>query len=87
MMYQTIGDRIEVIGVYQQSGQPAHFVPKKFKWRGNVYPISEITLVSDVKDGGVRQRLYSVMAGGNVYRLMFNRDDEVWELAEVWYEG
>jgi len=81
-MYQLIGDRIEVAGVYQR----AKFVPKKFKWKQRVYPISEVTLSSDTKDGGVTKRLYSVVSQGNVYRLSFDRDHEEWLLDEVWYE-
>lgn len=81
-MYQPIHDHISVVGVYESG----IFTPKKFKWRNKVLVISEITLSSNVKDGGVKKRLYSVVAGGNVYRLTFNRDQENWILDEVWYE-
>ncbi len=43
-------------------------------------------MVTELKDGGVRQRLYSVVVGPNVYRLLFNRDTEEWWLEEVWCE-
>lgn len=82
-MYQPINEKISVVGIYDQS----QFTPKKFKWRGRVYPISEITLTADTKDGGVRNRLYSVVAEANVYRIKFNRDSEAWLLEEVWYES
>jgi len=81
-MYQSIHDHISVVGIYQMG----KFIPKKFKWRNKVLKIAEVTLSSDVKDGGVRKRLYSVMAENNLYRLTFNRDQEVWTLDEVWYE-
>lgn len=88
-MYQTIGERIEVVVVY---GPPASKLrgklkPIKFRWRGKVYPIRQITLATDTKDGGVRRRFFSVVSGGNVYRICFNRENEDWILEEVWMEG
>lgn len=81
-MYQTIGETIKVAGVFGS----AKFTPKKFEWRTQIYQISQITLVNDVKDGGIKKRWYSVMAGANLYRLCFNRDNESWSLEEVWCE-
>lgn len=81
-MYQTIGETIWVIGVYKNS----QFVPKKFKWRTREYPISEITLSNDVRDGAILKRWYSVMANNNLYRIEFNRTSEQWQLLEVWAE-
>lgn len=88
-MYQTIGETIEVVGVYASSraGLAGKFRPAKFRWQGRVYPISQITLATDTRDGGVRCRLYSLVSGGNVYRVSFNRDNEEWLLEEVWMEG
>lgn len=80
--YQPIHDSIVVAGVYRQG----KFTPKKFQWRNRTLQIDEITLVSDVKDGGVRKRLYSVVVGTDVFRLEFDRDNESWLLAEVWVE-
>ncbi len=81
-MYQTIHETIVLAGVYDK----AQFTPRKFKWKHKTYTIDQITLVSNLKDGGVRQRIYSVMSGGNMYRLSFNREDETWFLEEVWCE-
>lgn len=82
-MYQTIGEEISVVGSYQAG----KFKPAKFQWRAKVYPVEEITLANDAKDGGVRKRYYSVVSRGTVYRLCFNRETEHWLLEEVWYEG
>lgn len=81
-MYQTIGEKIAVAGVYEKG----KFMPKKFLWKNAVYPVQEITISADVKDGVTRKRMYGVVSGENVYRLMFNRDTEIWTLAEVWHE-
>ena len=81
-MYQKIGEDIGVLGIYQK----AKFILKKFEWRGRDYLIEKITLISDIKDGQVRKRLYSVACGPNLYRLEFNRESEKWTLEEVWCE-
>ncbi len=81
-MFQRIAEKIEVAGVYKNT----EFIPRKFQWRHRVYQIDELTLISDIKDGGIRKRLYSVTSRGNLYRLCFNRDSESWLLEEVWYE-
>lgn len=81
-MYQTINEDISVLGVYQNS----LFVPKKFKWKERVFPVQEITLFNNVRDGSIKKRLYSVLSGGNIYRLEFNRESEKWKISEVWVE-
>jgi hypothetical protein len=81
-MYQTIHETVRVAGVYDQG----KFAPRKFQWKQKTYPIDQITLISNMKNGGVRQRFYSIMSNGNMYRLSFNRDDESWFLEEVWCE-
>lgn len=81
-MYETINAKIWVVGVYRQSG----FIPRKFLWKNKEYQVDQITLATDVRDGFVKKRLYSVVSGANVYRLEFNRDSEEWRLAEVWCE-
>jgi hypothetical protein len=82
-MYQTIHDAIAVFGVYDQGG----FHLKKFNWRNQVYPVDQVTLTINLKDGGVKQRMYSVQSGANIYRLLFNRENECWFLEEIWLEG
>ena len=82
-MYQTIGEKVSVAGVYQQG----KFSPRKILWGNRTYDIDQVTFISDEKDGGVAKRTYSIVARGNVYRLAFNRSTEIWTLMEVWYEG
>jgi len=79
-VYQTIAETIAVAGVYQHF----RFIPRKFKWGSREYLIDQVTLVSDIKDSGVKKRLYSVLSGPNLYRLEFNRETEGWRLQEVW---
>ncbi len=81
-MYQTIGEEISVVGSYKNH----HFNPYKFLWRNKPYKIDQITLTSDVKDGGIKKRWYSVVVGQEVYRILFNRETETWTLEELWVE-
>lgn len=81
-MFQTIAEKIEVAGVYRN----AQFIPKKIQWRKKILLIKEITLITDIRDGQVRKRMYSVMCGNELYRIVFNRDTEVWILEEIWVE-
>ena len=87
-MYQTIGESIETAGVFRHS----HFPPTVFYWHGRRYPIKKITMTSEVKDGGVRKRWYSVLASETalqnptLFRLEYNRESEQWLVMEVWVE-
>ncbi len=81
-MLTPVGEPVAVLGSYAH----ATFSPRKFKWRERVFSITEVTFVTDVKDGGVKKRTYSVLSGGTLYRLEFNRDTEDWCLAEIWCE-
>lgn len=81
-MFQTIDETIAVAGVYQRS----RFVPKKFLWKDREYRIENVTLISEVRDGQIKKRLYSVLCGKQLYRLLFNRETENWTLTEIWVE-
>lgn len=81
-MFQMIGEKVDVIGLYTK----AHFLPKKIKWAGKVLLVEKLTLISEIRDGEVKKRMYSFTNGVNMYRLLFNRDTEVWTLEEVWVE-
>lgn len=81
-MFQKIGERIAVAGVYKGS----LFTPKKFSWKTRIFTIEKVTLISDTRDGMVRKRIYSVLSGKTLYRLLFNRETEHWTLEELWVE-
>lgn len=83
-MYQTLHEDISVVGIFSRGT----FVPKKFKWRQRELKITEVTLTSNTKDGGVKFIWFSVVAEDkNVYRLLFNRENYQWWVEEVWIEG
>ena len=81
-MYQKIHENIQVAGVYG----PAKFTPKKFKWKNRIYWVDEITSVADLKDGGVKKRFFSLVSKNEVYRVIFDRENEKWWLEEKWID-
>ncbi len=81
-MYQTIGEDISVIGIFERG----IFTPKKFKWRGNIFPIDQLCSVHNFKDGAVKKRRFSLMSGTTLYLIEFNRDLETWILQQIWVE-
>lgn len=81
-MFTSINEAIEVVGIFTKG----KFIPKKFKWQQRIIPITQITLTSDIKDAGIKKRLYSVLNQQTLYRLEFNRESEHWTLLEVWSE-
>lgn len=81
-MFQTIGETIDVIGVYTKGT----FIPKKFRWNKRVFPIDDITLTTRIRDGQTQKRMYSVLSKRTLYRLLFDRDTENWKLEEIWVE-
>lgn len=83
-MYASIQEPIAVIGSYLPDRS---FQPKKLQWRAKEFRIEQITWKSDIKDGGIKKRLYSVVTSGQLFRIEFNRENEQWTLCEVWVEG
>ncbi len=82
-MYQTISETIKVQGTFQNS----HFIPQNFTWNNQDFSIDKITSIHNLKDGGVKKRRYSVTSNANLYLIEYNRDQETWELIQVWFEN
>jgi hypothetical protein len=81
-MFHTIGEKVEVAGVYAKG----YFTPKKLKWGTKILQIEKVTLVSEIRDGDTKKRIYSFTSGKELYRLLFDRETEVWVLEELWVE-
>ena len=82
-MFVNVQEKIAVAGVYDKGT----FIPRRFKWHTREYKVEEITLSSDIRDGSVKKRVYSVLCQGDLFRICFNRENESWTLEEVWNEG
>ncbi len=81
-MYQTIHERVRVAGIFDQ----ADFKPIWFVWRRRKFNVEKITLVSDLKDGAIKKKMYSVLADGNLYRLDHCPAEQTWVLEQTWID-
>lgn len=82
-MNQTINESIRVAGIFDCSC----FKPIWFDWSNQRLKISKITFITDYKQGLVKYKIYSVIAGGNLYRLHFDFINLDWILESVWIDG
>ena len=82
-MNQIINEPVKVAGVFKHS----LFKPVWFEWSNQRLKISKITFITDYKQGLVKHKIYSVIAQGNLYRLLFNTNNLDWTLESVWLDG
>ena len=57
--------------------------PAKFKWRGRVYGIKDITYTWASRDGSAKILHFSVSDGSSLYELAYNQSTLKWSLEEV----
>ncbi len=58
-------------------------VPTVIFWRGREYRIEKIGLHFPLRQGRVLHHIFSVLAGGNFFRLNLDTESLVWVLEEV----
>ena len=81
-MFTVLNESVSVVAVYAANT----LKPRKILWRGVTYPVEKITLVSDLTEGVIKRRIYSIVLRSTLYRLEFNRTTEHWTLLEVYCE-
>lgn len=81
-MFTKINETIAVVGTYNHSS----FKPRKFLWRDRVFPIQKITFITETRDGANKLRIYSIESQGSIYRILFNRETEEWQVSEIFCE-
>jgi hypothetical protein len=81
-MFTEIHEPIITLVSYERAGMQL----KRFRWRNQLFAVEKVTAVTNIRDGSVRQRRWSVVSGGAVYRLLFDRVAETWELEAVYCE-
>lgn len=77
-MTTDIKDFIKVVAVFDDGIMPA-----KFKWKGRVYPVKEITYTWSSKDGDARVVHFSVTDGASLFELAYNQSTMKWSLETV----
>ncbi len=85
-MATEIGERIKVMAVFDGGGQgdgQGGVRPIKFRWRGRVYPVSEVTYTWRTREGNAAVIHFSVTDGATLYELAYNLSTMGWSLEQV----
>lgn len=81
-MATEIGEPIKVMAVFDEGGQGG-VRPVKFRWRGRVYPVCEVTYTWRTREGSAAVIHFSVTDGATLYELAYNLSTMGWSLEQV----
>lgn len=89
-MTTTIDEAINVIAIFEnqpcsEPAPPRHVAmrPVKFRWRGRLYPVKEITYRWQSNEGRSTVLHFSVSDGRALYELTCNKDSLKWRLGSI----
>ncbi len=77
-MATEIKERVDVVAVFSGGVEPI-----RFKWKGRVYPVSEITYRWKTTRGATTIMHFSVTDGGTLFELAFDTEFMRWSLERV----
>ncbi|MBI5492265.1 MAG: hypothetical protein HY893_04955 [Deltaproteobacteria bacterium] len=77
-MSTVLKEPIKVIAVFDNGVKPV-----KFKWKGRVYPVKEITYAWTSKEGDSRIMHFSVSDGAALYEITYDSSALKWSLEGV----
>ncbi len=77
-MSVDINEAIKVMAVFDGNVRPV-----KFKWKGRVYPVKEITHSWRSRDGGRAFVHFSVSDGQSLYELVYDTAELKWMLGRT----
>lgn len=75
-------EKIDIIVVFEQDKAR----PYSFKWGGKKYVVEKINLVYAKNTGTGKFLYYSVTAEGNYFKLIFDTNEMMWWVEEVYSE-
>jgi hypothetical protein len=80
-MYETIGDKIKVLAVFENSV----VTPRLFRLQNRDYKIKSVSLRYQEKSGASVNHFFAVETEeGGVFKIRFNDKSLVWNVDEVW---
>jgi len=80
-MVTKINERVQVsCGSCLQTGR---LLPSSLTWRGRTYRVEKIGFCFPQRRGRTLHHLFSLVAGGNFFKLDFNTESLLWFLEEV----
>lgn len=77
-MATKVKEPVKVVAVFDGGVKPA-----KFKWKGRVYPVKEITYTWKSREGASHFIHFSVSDGASLYELSYNQSTMGWLLESV----
>lgn len=80
-MAEKINEKVSVISVFDAATNKN--LPFRLKWRGRVYPVTEVTLHNAHQDGSTLYHFFSVASHDLYIRLKFNSKTLQWFIEEV----
>ncbi|MDP2874470.1 MAG: hypothetical protein Q8N84_04235 [bacterium] len=80
-MTEKIGEKVEV--ACQSLPPTGRLTPTKLRWRGREYPVEKIGLHFPLRQGKTLHHIFSIVAGGNFFKLDFDTESLVWTLEEA----
>ncbi len=73
-----IREPVEVIALFDRGMTPLR--PLRFRWKGSVYRVREITFTWSTNDGSAPVLHFSVHDGAALYELLYNKSTMKWTL-------
>lgn len=73
-----IGEPVKVVAVFDRGLKPV-----RFKWKGRVYHVKEITFTWQTSHGDTRCIHFSVTDGSTLYELSYNQSAMTWSLERI----
>lgn len=77
-MTTEIKEDVKVMAVFENGPRPV-----KFKWRGKVYPVKEITYTWKSSEGDSQIIHFSITDGVTLYGLSYNQTTMKWSLEQT----
>ena len=76
-----IREPVEVIALFEGRGRPLR--PLRFRWKGAVHPVREITFTWSTNDGAAVVLHFAVHDGATLYELTYNKSTLRWTLESI----
>ncbi len=82
-MYQEIDEPIDVVVLFEHSSMR----PSRFKWKDQIYKISEITGDWKTDVGAYRIRHFAVVdSSSNFFQISYDERKTCWSISKIWVE-
>jgi hypothetical protein len=82
-MYQEINDPVDVLALFEGGT----LKPQRFRWKGHVHRLAQITGRWKTDRGEFRLRHFAVMdEDANFFQLAYDERTTQWKLTRVWVE-